>query len=169
MLMWHLQHSSSCNFKVHKTQWTIKNTTNLQLHMVHSCHLTEDFKIVDLQKYQWDYQHAIRCQVSSLIKLIKQKDKQCLAEQILGSGNANRCAILSFSMQQQLTHQVWIISRMLFAITVCHIICSFAELWKSCQSCVHIRGNLLVIAAGWWVPPCCWWSLRYKECTATFG
>lgn len=109
------------------------------------CHLTKIILFyVHWQKYQWASDPVTACQVSSLIKLIKQKDKQCLAEWILGSGNANRCAFLSFSIQWHLTIPAWTISRMLLGLLKKgkrRSKQSFAELlWKTSlyQFCVHV-------------------------------
>ncbi len=167
---------------MHATQRTIKKYCKTLLLCIVSavfmpCHLTKILLFyVDWQKYQWDSHHATACQVSSLIKLIKQTEKRCLAEWILGSGNANRCAFLSFSILWQLTTPVWAISRMLFglflkSITHLMLICitSLQNLINNNFSSVFTLVKPAFSTVGRWFTSCRWWPLWYIVCTATFG
>lgn len=82
------------------------------------------------RNYQWDAQHFRACQIIILIKLIKQTEKQCLAEWIPGSGKANRCVFLSFSTQQQIPGPTWVrsIQSLVYFYTLLPTLCCFAGL-----------------------------------------
>lgn len=66
------------------------------------CHVIWQKSQVFLFRLTKKYHGASHCvaarQVRILIKPIEQKDRRCRAEWILGSGNANRCAFVSFSI-----------------------------------------------------------------------
>lgn len=101
------------------------------------------------------------------MNLIKQKDKRCLAEWVLGSGNANRCAFVSF-------FSLWTTSRILFGYflkSISHkMLISQTSIVPALCSC---SWNLLLLFFFWsvgrWFAPCCWWPQWHILCAATLG
>lgn len=78
------------------------------------------------KKYHGASHRVAARQVRILIKPIEQKDRRCRAEWILGSGNANRCAFVSFSILWTLPQNA---VRFIFFLKKSNpISCSFAEL-----------------------------------------